>query len=70
MPPKRLTNEGGQMDRKALSLTEAADALGIHRHTLRQLVEDGRLRSVRVGRRYLIPVAEIDRFLAQAAKAV
>jgi excisionase family DNA binding protein len=51
------------MERKAVNVTEAAKILGLHPHTVRALVEDDRLHSVRVGKRILIPVAELDRFL-------
>ena len=46
-----------------LTITEAAARLGIHRQTLRAAIERGDLRAVRVGRRWLIPVAAIDELL-------
>jgi excisionase family DNA binding protein len=51
------------MEPKAVNVTEAAKVLGLHPHTVRGMVEDGRLYSVRVGKRILIPVRELDRFL-------
>jgi excisionase family DNA binding protein len=51
------------MERKAVNIAEAAKALGLHPHTVKALVNDGRLHAVKVGKRYLIPVAELDRFL-------
>ena len=57
------------MERKAVNVTEAAKTLGLHPHTVRALVERGDLYSVRVGKRILIPVAELDRFLEPAASA-
>ena len=47
----------------AVSIAEAAARLGIHRQTLRAAIERGDLRAVRVGRRWLIPIAAIDELL-------
>ena len=46
-----------------LSIAEAAARLGIHRQTLRAAIERGDVHAVRVGRRWLIPVAAIDELL-------
>jgi excisionase family DNA binding protein len=53
----------------ALSYDETAEALGLSRSTVKQLVSSGRLPAVRVGRRVLIPAAEIERFLQSAGSA-
>jgi len=45
-----------------LSVREAARALGIGRDSCYALVRQGRLRSVSLGRRALIPRAELERF--------
>lgn len=50
-------------ERLVLTIAEAAARLGIHRQTLRAAIERGDLRAVRVGRRWLIPVAAIDELL-------
>lgn len=56
----------GQTDgRVAVRIAEAAARLGIGKTVLRTLVRDGELRSFRVGRAVLIPVAELDRFVAE-----
>ena len=47
----------------AVSIAEAAARLGIHRQTLRAAIERGDLRAVRIGRRWLVPVAAIDELL-------
>ena len=47
----------------AVSIAEAAARLGIHRQTLRAAIERGDVRAVRVGRRWLIPIAAIDELL-------
>jgi excisionase family DNA binding protein len=46
-----------------LTIAEAAARLGIHRQTLRAAIERGDIRAIRVGRRWLIPVAAIDELL-------
>ncbi len=47
----------------ALSITQAAARLGIHRQTLRAAIERGDVRAIRIGRRWLVPVAAIDELL-------
>lgn len=49
--------------RLALNQREAAEVLGVHPHTLRRLIAEGRIQCVRVGRRVLIPIGAIERFL-------
>jgi excisionase family DNA binding protein len=51
------------MEAKAVNIVEAAKLLGLHPHTVKALVDEGRLHAVQVGRRWLIPLVEIDRFL-------
>jgi excisionase family DNA binding protein len=46
-----------------VSVREAAKRLGLGRDTAYQLVREGRIRSVAVGRRQLVPVAELARFV-------
>ena len=48
---------------------EAASALGIQRSKLYGLIAAGELRSVKVGRRRLIPAGAVAEFIAQAADA-
>jgi excisionase family DNA binding protein len=54
-----------EMERKALSVSEFSDALGTSNDTTRRRIADGSIRSVRFGRRVLIPRAELDRILAE-----
>jgi excisionase family DNA binding protein len=49
--------------------TEAADAVGMSRSTFRKHVLPT-LRVVRVGRRIIIPVAEVERWLETNAEAI
>lgn len=44
--------------------TEGADRLGISRETLRRMIVDGQLRTVRVGRRDVIRIIDIERIIA------
>ena len=48
----------------ALTIEEACQALTISRPTLYELIASGRIRTVMVGRRRLVPVAELERLLA------
>jgi excisionase family DNA binding protein len=50
--------------KKAYSMQEGCDALGITRPTMYKLISEGKVRTVMVGRRRLIPVAELDQLLA------
>ena len=47
--------------RTAYSLDEAARSLGLSRRTLYTLMRDGTLRTVTLGRRRLVPAAELAR---------
>jgi len=53
------------MDRLLGSVTEAAEALNVSRDTIWRLVRSGDLKCVRVGKRVLIPLAEINRMASQ-----
>ena len=55
-----------ELKRRALSPTEAASALGISRSVFYSDVVH-ELRTVRLGRRRLIPVAELERWLDRRA---
>jgi excisionase family DNA binding protein len=46
-----------------LSVREAAARLGLGRDLTYRLVAEGRLRSLRLGRRVLIPAVELPRFI-------
>jgi excisionase family DNA binding protein len=48
-----------------LSVREAARELGIGRDSAYGLVREGRLRSVRIGARVLVPRAELEAFCAR-----
>lgn len=50
-------------DPKLISVREAAKRLGIGRDSVYKLIHDKRLRTVRVGRLWLVPVTELDAFV-------
>jgi excisionase family DNA binding protein len=54
-------------ERKALSVVEAARAVGISGATVYRLLQQRRLRAIKIGARTLIPVAELDNLLEKAA---
>ncbi len=57
----------GAVRRLGLNVQEGADCLGVSRNTMSALIASGRIRAVRVGRRLIIDVAAIERFLAEAS---
>lgn len=66
----RTQSVDGVPQQLALSPEQAATALGLGRTTVYALIQGGQLRSVRVGRRRIVPVAAIEAFLADAAHDV
>lgn len=55
--------------RLALTIAQAAEAVGLSGRTLEELIRTGALRPVRVGRRVLLPVRELERWLAEQMEA-
>jgi len=53
-------------ERKSVRPAEAAAMLGVCRDTVYVLMRSGRLRSVKLGRARLIPVAAIEELLSKA----
>jgi excisionase family DNA binding protein len=49
---------------QALTITAAAQRLGVHRETVRAAIERGEIPAARIGRRWLVPIAALDRLLA------
>jgi len=52
-----------------LGVKDAARELGLGRDATYQLVRDGRLRSVAVGRKRLIPRVELDDFVSRESRS-
>jgi excisionase family DNA binding protein len=55
--------------RITISIQEAATASGLSVRKLQYLIGSGVLPSVRIGRRRLIPVRELERFLLRGGKS-
>jgi excisionase family DNA binding protein len=53
-------------EKLALSIEEAASVIGVSRRTISTMLADGRLRSVAIGRRKLIPLTELRQLVATA----
>jgi excisionase family DNA binding protein len=47
--------------RRAHSVDAAAEALSVSPRTMRRMIADGRIKTIRVGYRVLVPDAELDR---------
>lgn len=47
-----------------LSIDETAGALGVGRSTVYGLLRKGELHAIRIGDRQLVPIVEIERFIA------
>jgi excisionase family DNA binding protein len=47
------------------SVREVAELLGVHPQTVRRLIHDGRLESIRVGGRLFVPRAARDELVAR-----
>ncbi|MGZ0174025.1 MAG: helix-turn-helix domain-containing protein [Planctomycetales bacterium] len=68
MVAQASSGDGGT--RLAVTYREAGDALGVCERVVWQLVKDGRLKAVRIGRSVRIPVAELNRFVSASAESV
>ena len=60
-------DEQAPVARRALGILEAAKAIGVSRSSLYRLRAQGRLDTVKVGSRRLVPVEAIDALLEKAA---
>jgi len=49
---------------RAYSPTLAAQVLGLHVNTVRALIRSGTIPSIKLGRKYLIGVSELEKWLA------
>jgi excisionase family DNA binding protein len=55
-----------QIERRALRINDAAAAYGLGRSTLYKLMSQGKLATVKIGGRRLVPREVMEAFLAQA----
>jgi excisionase family DNA binding protein len=53
---------------RLLAIKQAIYELGISRTALYELIEDGRLKTVKIGRRRLVPIEAIEEFIAGLGK--
>lgn len=57
------TGDGGELKPRAVDVVAAGKLLGVHRNTVRRLIDRGELRAFKLGRRLLVPVDAIDDLL-------
>jgi len=55
------------MTKLSVGLHEAQEITGLSNVTLRRLVKGGKIRAVRVGRRLLLPLSELERLTKPGA---
>jgi len=63
--PQRAT-EGGQTKRLAYTMKESADLINRCERSIWQAIQDGDLKSIRLGRSVRIRAEELDRYLRDA----
>lgn len=54
----------------AVSYRGAGESLGVCERVVWQLVKDGKLRAIRIGRSVRIPVSELEKFVADTGSEV
>lgn len=55
-----------EAEKLVLTVEQAAEILGISRPTAYQAIERGEIPHIRIGRRILVPVAALEKLLANA----
>jgi excisionase family DNA binding protein len=68
MPKTLKTQEPAAFERRALSIEETAKTCGLSRATLYRLISDGKLTTLKIGARRLVPVGAIDALLNGGAQ--
>jgi excisionase family DNA binding protein len=56
------------IERRTMTISEVAEALGVCPVTAYEAARRGELPTIRVGKRWLVPVAAFNKMLDQAAK--
>jgi excisionase family DNA binding protein len=64
----QMSSTSRKQDRRALSIKEAAESCGLSRATLYRLITEGRLTTIKIGARRLVPVVAIDALLSGGRK--
>jgi excisionase family DNA binding protein len=59
--------EGAAMAKLSVGLQEAQEMTGISHFTFRRMVRNGKIKAVRVGRRLLIPITELEKLIKPGA---
>jgi excisionase family DNA binding protein len=62
-----MNTSAASIDRITFSIPEAASALGVCPRTIYSLMGSGNLRTIRIGRRRLIPRDELNRLGAEGS---
>ncbi|MGD0621072.1 MAG: helix-turn-helix domain-containing protein [Thermacetogeniaceae bacterium] len=57
--------EQAALERKAVSVREAMRICGMGRNSFYSLLQSGKIRGLRVGKKWLVPLKAIDEFLQQ-----
>jgi len=57
-------------EKNLFGLRESGEALGVSRSLMRKLIRTGKIRSVRINRRVLIPAAEVQRLSTKGTVSV
>lgn len=57
-------NEKQDVGTLALEVKPAAAKIGIHPLTLQKLLRSGRIKGVRIGRKWIVPIKSLEAFLA------
>jgi excisionase family DNA binding protein len=68
MPKTLKTQEPASFERRALSIEETAKTCGLSRATLYRLIADGKLSTLKIGARRLVPVGALDALLNGGAQ--
>jgi excisionase family DNA binding protein len=63
-----MANNPQKQERRALSIKEAAQTCGLSRATVYRLIADGKLATLKIGARRLVPVGAIDALLNGGAQ--
>jgi len=56
------------LEKKLITLTDAAALVGVSYSLMRKLVKQGRIKTVRIGKRVMIPEAEIEKLLKELSE--
>lgn len=64
-----VNTQSNTIPRHAYTLREVAQSLGVSRSTLYTLADSGKLVTVKVGKRRLIPASELERLVRPQATA-